>query len=124
MCVCLQQPAQYKAVVLVWNPAIHQRSTCCLPVLQPFPKLPVPEWKLGKPVELAALTAVTDSYFKALEPSRKLKTPALPAQVTQQLDTLSRNIGAGGADLKVRRQQQYQYDGDRACFSLVVLWWV
>jgi hypothetical protein len=67
---------------------------------QPFAKLPVPEWKLGKPVELAALTSVTDAYFKALEPLRKLKTPALPAQVTQQLDTLSRSIGGGGADLK------------------------
>lgn len=67
---------------------------------QPFPKLPVPDWKFGKPVELSALTAVTDSYFKALEPTRKLKTPSLPAQVSQQLDNLSKNIGAGGADLK------------------------
>eukprot|EP00878_Enallax_costatus_P000627 GHUV01000730.1.p1 GENE.GHUV01000730.1~~GHUV01000730.1.p1 ORF type:complete len:638 (+),score=262.56 GHUV01000730.1:185-2098(+) len=67
---------------------------------QPFAKLPVPAWQFGQPVELTALTAVTDKYFKALEPTRKLKVPALPAQVTQQLDTLSKNIGAGGADLK------------------------
>lgn len=50
------------------------------------------------------MTAVTDKYFKALEPKRKLKTPTLPAQVTQQLDSLSQNIGAGGADLKVQQQ--------------------
>jgi len=50
-------------------------------VLQPFPKLPVPSWSLGQPVALDEFKKVTDSYFAALEPTRKLKVPQLPAQV-------------------------------------------
>lgn len=75
----------------------------CLPRSpQPFAKLPVPQWQLGKPVELAAVTSVADSYLKALEPARKLRTPALPAQVSDQLAQLGRSMGRDGADLKVR----------------------
>jgi hypothetical protein len=73
---------------------------CCA---QPFAKLPVPEWQLGKPVELASVTSVADSYFKALEPARKLRTPALPAQVSEQLAQLGKSMGSDGADLKVSR---------------------
>eukprot|EP00775_Hariotina_reticulata_P010525 gene10525-10685_t len=67
---------------------------------KPFSKLPVPEWQLDKPVTLDILKGVTDSYFKALEPTRKLKMPALPAQVTQQLSALGKSMGSDGADLK------------------------
>lgn len=67
---------------------------------KPFAKLPVPEWQLGKPVELASVTSVADSYFKALEPARKLRTPALPAQVSEQLAQLGKSMGSDGADLK------------------------
>ncbi|KAF8072650.1 hypothetical protein HT031_000310 [Scenedesmus sp. PABB004] len=67
---------------------------------KPFPKLPVPQWELGKPVELAALTGVTDAYFAAMTPRAKLRTPALPAQVTQQLTALGQTMGGDGADLK------------------------
>jgi hypothetical protein len=49
--------------------------------LQPFPKLPVPSWSLGQPVALDEFKRVTDTYYKALEPARKLKVPQLPAQV-------------------------------------------
>jgi hypothetical protein len=51
-------------------------------VLQPFPKLPVPSWQLGQSVALDEFKRVTDTYYKALEPARKLKTQQLPAQVS------------------------------------------
>jgi hypothetical protein len=79
--------------------ALIIRGVLFLP--QPFAKLPVPDWQLGKPVELVAVTSVADSYFKALEPARKLRTPALPAQVSEQLAQLGRSMGSDGADLKV-----------------------
>jgi hypothetical protein len=55
---------------------------CCCCVLQPFAKLPVPSWQLGQSVALDEFKRVTDTYYKALEPARKLKTQQLPAQVS------------------------------------------
>lgn len=100
------------------------RSPCgalSLPLLQPFPKLPVPEWQLGQPVQLAQLTAVADTYFKALEPSRKLRTPALPAQVTEQLTKLGNSMGSDGADLKVRLLGGGR-EGGRVCWATQSNW--
>jgi hypothetical protein len=54
-------------------------------MLQPFSKLPVPSWQLGQSVALDEFKRVTDTYFKALEPARKLKTQQLPAQVSKTL---------------------------------------
>jgi len=64
---------------------------------KPFAKLPVPAWSLNKPVELGEFKKVTDSYFAALEPARKLKVPQLPAQVTDSLKVLESTTGADGA---------------------------
>lgn len=62
----------------------------CLSVPQPFPKLPVPSWQLGSSVGLDEFKRVTDTYYKALEPARKLRTQTLPAQV--------RTVGLGYRD--------------------------
>jgi len=67
---------------------------------KPFPKLPVPSWSLGKPVALDEFKKVTDSYFAALEPARKLKVPQLPAQVSDQLKVLEASSGVDGVALK------------------------
>lgn len=57
------------------------RCVLCACVMQPFPKLPVPSWQLGASVGLDEFKRVTDTYYKALEPARKLRTQTLPAQV-------------------------------------------
>lgn len=67
---------------------------------KPFPKLPVPSWSLGQPVALDEFKKVTDSYFAALEPTRKLKVPQLPAQVSDQLKALEASSGVDGVALK------------------------
>jgi hypothetical protein len=67
-----------------------------------FPSLPVPQWSLGKPVTLDNMKKVTDAYFKALEPSKKLKVPSVPAQVTSQLGQLAKTTGQDGDALQVR----------------------
>lgn len=59
----------------------HVLSVLCASVMQPFPKLPVPSWQLGASVGLDEFKRVTDTYYKALEPARKLRTQTLPAQV-------------------------------------------
>ena len=60
--------------------------------MQPFPTVPIPEWKFGKSVSMDSLKSVTDAYVKALEPKRKLKLPVLPAQVTDSLASFTRSI--------------------------------
>jgi hypothetical protein len=70
----------------------------------PFSKLPLPQWQLGSAVDMGSLAAVTDKYFKAMEPRAKLRTPVLPAQVSEQLSALSQSMGGDGNDLKVRRR--------------------
>lgn len=67
---------------------------------KPFPKLPVPSWQLGSSVGLDEFKRVTDTYYKALEPTRKLRTQPLPAQVTDQLKSLEKAVGPTGAALK------------------------
>ena len=66
-----------------------------------FSPLPVPQWTLGKPVSLDNMKKVTDAYFKALEPAKKLKVPSVPAQVTQQLGQLAKTTGQDGEALQV-----------------------
>lgn len=41
--------------------------------IQPFPTVPVPEWKYGSSVPMSSLTAVTDKYVASMEPKRKLQ---------------------------------------------------
>lgn len=62
-----------------------------------FPTLPVPQWQWAKPVPLQHLQQVTDAYFKALEPKRKLKLPTLPAQVTDTLVAYTKSLGQDNA---------------------------
>jgi hypothetical protein len=71
--------------------------------VQKFGALPVPQWQMGKPVALDSLKAATDAYYKALEPSRKLRMPQLPAQVTDSLGAFTKSLGLEGAlgELKV-----------------------
>jgi hypothetical protein len=73
-----------------------------------FSAMPVPAWQVGKPVALDSLKAVTDSYYKALEPSRKLRLPQLPAQVTDSLGSFTKSLGLEGAlaDLQVGAGEQ------------------
>ena len=71
----------------------------------PFAALPLPKWQLGQAVPLEDLKKATDSYFKALEPARKLRVPSLPAQVSDQLAGLDKTLGTEGSSLKVGGQQ-------------------
>lgn len=63
----------------------------------PLPSLPVPDWKYGQPVSTASLQTVTDAYFAALEPKRKLRLPTMPAQVTDSLSSYLRSLGQSEA---------------------------
>ncbi len=71
--------------------------------MQKFGALPVPAWQFGKPVGMDTFQAVTDKYYAALEPSRKLRLPTMPAQVTDALGSYTKSLGLDNAlaDLKV-----------------------
>jgi hypothetical protein len=58
----------------------------------PFPTLPVPTWSHGKPVTLDNMKKVTDAYMKAMEPSRKLKLPVMPAAVKDSLASYAKTL--------------------------------
>lgn len=90
-----------------WNQrkAAAEEAISTAPAATPFAALPLPKWQLGKPVALEDLKKVTDSYFKALEPPRKLRVPSLPAQVSDQLATLDKTLGADGSSLKALLQK-------------------
>ncbi|MEW5298996.1 MAG: hypothetical protein WDW36_002057 [Sanguina aurantia] len=58
--------------------------------------LPVPSWQLNKPLSLAAVAKVTDSYLASLQPARKLKLPVLPEAVQKSLTTFAASLGQAG----------------------------
>lgn len=62
-----------------------------------FPTVPVPEWKYGNTVALDSLKQVTDSYYQALQPKRKLRLPTLPATVSQPLASFAKDLKLDGA---------------------------
>lgn len=65
--------------------------------------LAVPTWQLGRPVTMHEMQRVTDVYYKSLEPSRRLRLPTMPAQVTDSLAAHAKSLGqeSGLAELKV-----------------------
>lgn len=86
---------------------MHARVCCLSPAYCPLPSYTgiryPPTLLPSAPPAHPHLLQVTDSYFKALEPPRKLRVPSLPAQVSDQLTTLDKTLGTEGSSLKVRR---------------------
>ncbi|KAG1681525.1 hypothetical protein FOA52_014031 [Chlamydomonas sp. UWO 241] len=70
-----------------------------------FPSVPLPEWKAGSPVAMAAMAASTDKLVQSMEPKRKLKADMTVTEGGKAVDLKFMSRAAASKALTTRKAE-------------------